>query len=220
MPVYRTPDGRIVEEKTVRPPLSDRRDPPSGSGADDTTVRRSPAGPAPVAPPRGRGYDEPTVVRLPAGRGSEGGPPAPPPEDERTQLHGVIRRPAATIEAGVEAEVDPVCGWLVVAEGPGAGRDLRIGVGRNDVGRDPENRIALTFGDHRVSRRAHLWLSYDNVNRVFSVTPGSSANLAYLNGAAIEERCVLAAGDTIRIGRTTLRFVAFCGDDFNWADED
>ena len=220
MPVYRTPDGRIVEEKTVRPPLSDHQKPRSASGADATTVQRSDRGPAPAAPRHGRGYDEPTVVRLPGGGGSAGDLPPPPPEDERTQLHGVVRRPAASSGAGVDAEVDPVCGWLVVVDGPGAGQDVRIGVGRNEVGRDPENRIALTFGDMRISRRTHLWLSYDNLNRVFAVAPGSSANLAYRNGAAIEERCVLAAGDTIRIGRTTLRFVAFCGDDFNWADED
>ena len=112
-----------------------------------------------------------------------------------------------------------MAGWLVVVEGPGTGTDLRVGIGRNEVGRDAGNRIALPFGDRRISRRAHLFVNYDHENRIFSATPGTSANLAYRNGTAIEGRCVLAAGDTIRIGRTTLRFVAFCGDDFNWPDE-
>lgn len=220
MPVYRTPDGRIVEEKTTRSPLSGHQAPRSPTGADDTTVRGPGAGPPPVPPPTRGGYDQPTVVRLPGGS-----PPARDPspggaDSERTQLHGAIRRGTTGEGAEAAAETDPVAGWLVVVQGQGAGRDLRIGVGRNEVGRDPENRIALAFGDRRISRRSHLWVTYDNVNRAFSVAPGNSANLAYLNGAAIEQRSVLTAGDTIRIGRTTLRFVAFCGDDFNWADED
>ena len=219
MPVYRTPDGRIVEEKTARPPLSGRKAPRPESGAEDTTVRRTDGSLPPAPPPPRDGYDAPTVVRLPGGSPSAADP-APRADTERTQLHGAIGRGTTGEGAEVVAETDPVAGWLVVVEGPGAGRDLRIGVGRNEMGRDPQNRMALAFGDRRISRRAHLWVTYDNVNRVFSVAPGTSANLAYLNGAAVEQRSVLTAGDTIRVGRTTLRFVAFCGDDFNWADED
>ena len=42
--------------------------------------------------------------------------------------------------------------------------------------------------------------------------------MAYLNDAAIEERRPLADGATITIGRTNLRFVAFCGEGFAWPD--
>ena len=113
-----------------------------------------------------------------------------------------------------------MAGWLVVVDGPGVGRDLRIGAGRNDLGRERGNRIALPFGDTRISRRTHLWINYDPMNRAFSVAPGNSTNLAYLNDAPIEERMPLADGATITVGRTTLRFVAFCGDRFGWTDAD
>ena len=218
MPVYRTPDGRIVEERTKEPPLRDQR----GTATfekDETSVTQ--AGEEAPAPPRpeGRGYTDPTVVRPPGTRSSNTTRGAAAPDSETTRLHGSIGGAAAGVE-GARPETEPVVGWLVVVDGPGAGSDLRIGVGQNAVGRDPENRIGLAFGDRKISRRDHVRVNYDHERRVFSVVPGTSANLAYLNGTPIEQRCVLAGGDTIRIGRTTLRFVAFCGDDFNWPDVD
>lgn len=218
MPVYRTPDGRIVEERTKQRPLGSRR---KTTGPDDerTTVANArDDAPPPPNPPR-RGYGDPTIVHATRTRGTGGASPAAPPDSETTRLHGSIGGAATGVE-GTRPDVDPVAGWLVVVDGPGTGTDLRVGIGQNMVGRDPENRIGLAFGDRKISRRDHLRVNYDHERRVFSVVPGASANLAYLNGTAIEQRSALAAGDTIRIGRTTLRFVAFCGDDFNWPDED
>ena len=218
MPVYRTPDGRIVEERTKQRPLRDSRTASAPEGQRTTAAN---AGGDTSASPQSadRGYGDPTVAHLSGTRGSSPAPGATPPGHERTRLHGAIGGGAGAVEGGVP-EVQPVAGWLVVVDGPGSGTDLRIGVGQNMVGRDSENRISLAFGDQKISRRDHLRVNYDREHRVFSVVPGTSANLAYLNGTAIEQRCVLAAGDTIRIGRTTLRFVAFCGDDFNWPDVD
>ena len=107
----------------------------------------------------------------------------------------------------------------MIVAGPGVGCDLRIGVGRNDLGRDRDNRIPLPFGDAKISRRAHLWVNYDPLNRAFSVAPGTSTNLAYLNGTAIEGRMPLADRATISLGGTELRFVAFCSDRFTWTDD-
>lgn len=105
------------------------------------------------------------------------------------------------------------------ADGTAAGGDdPRIGVGRNGLGRNRDNRIALPFGDTRISRRTHLWVNYDPLPRAFSVAPGNSTNLAYLNDGPIEERMPLADGATIAIGRTKPRFAAFCGDRFAWPD--
>ncbi|MYH31929.1 MAG: FHA domain-containing protein [Acidobacteria bacterium] len=160
--------------------------------------------------PSGTGYTEPTVVRRP-GRTTAVQPARR--EDERTRLAGAV----PTDTAGSE-EIDPVTGWLVIVSGPGVGRDLRVGVGRNDLGRDRDNRIALRYGDTKISRRAHLWVNYDPLNRAFSVAPGSGANLAYLNEAAIEERRPLPDRATISLGDTKLLFVAFCGDGFGWSD--
>ena len=139
MPVYRTPDGRIVEEKTTLNPGAPRRSPPR-------TARR----PATSRTPRPRnGAEQATRNRRSCrrpGRTSAG--PAAAPEDEPTRLAGAVPTDAAGSE-----EADPVTGWLVVVSGPGVGRDLRVGVGRNDLGRDRANRITLPFGDRKISRR-------------------------------------------------------------------
>ena len=209
MPVYRTPDGRIVEERTDVTPPRAGRDPdptvakPEGSGTEPGDASRR----------WKTRYTETTVVRRPATetpdtetvRESAGG------GDPPTRLVGAIR--GGTVDS---ENILPVVGWLVVVDGPGVGRDLRIGVGRNALGRDGSNRIPLPFGDTHISRREHLWITYDPVNRLFSVAPGNSPNLAYLNGVAIEQRMPLADGCTIVVGQTTLRFAAFCGDGFTW----
>ena len=214
MPVYRTPDGRIVEERTtVKPPGAgrDRKAKDAASGRDEPPARPEGGGAAPETGRRRAAYNHPTVVRRPGG--TTGRQAAR--DDQRTRLAGAVPADAAGAE-----ETDPVAGWLVIVEGPGAGRDLRIGVGRNDLGRDGDNRIPLPFGDTRISRRKHLWVNYDPLNRAFSVAPGNSTNLAYLNDAAIEEGMPLADGATITVGRTILRFVAFCGEGFAWPDAD
>ena len=204
MPVYRTPDGRIVEETTlVRPRAksAERRE-------ADMIANRDPA--EELGTRVSTGLDAPTVVRRP---GTAATTPARRSDDEPTELAGAAPTTPGSTDSG------PVAGWFVVIEGPGSGRDLRVGVGRNDLGRSSENRISLPFGDMRISRRRHLWINYDPRHRVFSVVPGSGANLAYLDETAIEERMPLAHGATITVGETRLRFVAFCGDDFTWPEE-
>ena len=199
MPVFRTPDGRIIEEKTGVP-----------------SARRTRSDTAESSGRSGTGYEAPTLVRRPGAEGG-GGPAARPPVrpgEEPTRLAGAI-----PVSATGEGETDPVSGWLVVIDGPGKGHDVRIGVGRNGVGRDEGNRVALPFGDALISRRAHLWVTYDQLHRAFSVSPGDSGtNLAYLDGEAIDGRMPLGHGATISVGETTLRFVAFCGEGFDWTD--
>ena len=216
MPVYRTPDGRIVEEKTdVALPGGDADD--AAGGTDETTVKRTGGGapPARSTARSGGRYTDTTVVRRPTGGAAGAQTARRTAGDERTRLAGAIPGSAAS-EA---EETDPVTGWLVVIDGPGKGRDVRIGTGRNALGRAPENRIALPFGDARISREAHLWITYDHQHRTFSVAPGEkSTNLAYLDDAAITTGLPLEDGAVITIGKTTLRFVAFCGGSFDWAD--
>ncbi len=212
MPVYRTPDGRIVEETTLVMPRGDSAGQREGERPDaDTMANRANRGRAEESGTGvGAGLDAPTVVRRP---GTTATVPARRSDDEPTKLAGAIPTTRGATDSG------PVAGWLVVIEGPGTGRDLRVGVGRNDLGRGSGNRIPLPFGDMRISRRGHLWVNYDPRHRVFSVVPGSGANLAYLDETAIEERMELAHGATITVGATRLRFVAFCGGDFTWPEE-
>ena len=216
MPVYRTPDGRIVEEKTDLPPHSS--DP--NKNADDLDKNKvasdgGAAGGMQSSTPGSGRYTDATVVRRPGDGTSDARTGHGTTSDEPTRLVGAIPR-STRFETD---ETDPVSGWLVVVDGPGKGRDVRIGTGRNDLGRGPDNRIPLQFGDTGISRNAHLWITYDHLNKVFSVVPGEdSANLAHLNGVAIDTRLPLEDGATIAIGRTVLRFIAFCGKGFNWTD--
>ena len=206
MPVYRTPDGRIVEETTlVRPRGKAVERPDTDTAPNRDATERVDAGVS-----VGTELDAPTVVRRP---GTAPRTPARRSDDEPTRLVGAAPATGSSTDPG------PVAGWVVVIEGPGSGRDLRVGLGRNDLGRSSENRISLPFGDARISRRCHLWINYDPRHRVFSVVPGSGANLAYLDETAIEERMPLNHGSTITVGETRLRFVALCGDDFTWPQE-
>ena len=222
MPVFRTPDGRIVEEKTGVSP-------PEDGGANDG---RAADGGVSV---RGRADRETYGRRSGAGRRAPRGP------DTRTRRSSVgqvrrrtnRRRPGAPRAAAMSERASPgqfraerpeprrsmpwpagSSSWRVQARDGICG----VGVGRNTLGRDQGNRIALPFGDTQISRTVHLWINYDHLSRAFSVTPGNSSNLAHMNGAAIEERMALADGAMIMIGRTGLRFVAFCGDRFDWSD--
>ena len=164
MPVHRTLDGRIVEERTnVTPPGSGGKPERKRAGHDEPFGPPAEGKGAAESRPHGAGYADPTVVRRPGG--VTAGRQAPR-DDERTRLAGAV----PTDSTGSQ-ETDPVAGWLVIVEGPGVGRDLRIGIGRNDLGRDRDNRIGLPFGDARISRRAHLWVNYDPLNQVFSVAP-------------------------------------------------
>lgn len=215
MPVIRRPDGEIVVEPTVRSSSPKSGGPSRAPSDDKTTVLRPDAEPSAGHVPDGSGFGKPTVVGLPGDGVAEASRTAPE-DGQRTVVFG--QGP----EGGEGSDlVGFVAGWLVVVAGPGKGHDLRVCVGRNSIGRDSsKNLIALDFGDKRISREAHLWITYDHENRRFSVEPGGSPNLAQLNNAGINAPKELSDGDEIRVGSTKLRFVALCGDNFNWPDED
>ncbi len=113
---------------------------------------------------------------------------------------------------------DPVVGWLVVVDGPGAGSSLRLGSGQNSLGRSQEARVKLDFGDSQISRSTHAVVAYDPKGNRFYLQPGTGTNLTYLNGNPVLAPTPLPSGSEILLGETTLRFVALCGDSFNWTD--
>ena len=75
------------------------------------------------------------------------------------------------------------------------------------------------FGDESISREPHAFVTYDHEQRKFHVSHGGKANVVRLNDDPVLTSQELSAGDTIRIGATTLSFVAFCGPDFDWAQD-
>ena len=112
----------------------------------------------------------------------------------------------------------PVVGWVVVVDGPGKGHARALGYGTNPLGRGADARVRLDFGDDRISRQAHAIVTYDPRGRKFYLQHGGGTNLTYLDGAYVPQPTVLEGMQHIRIGATTLRFVPFCGPDFDWQD--
>lgn len=235
MPVRRTPDGKIVEEKTqiqrsgsaksegpttLDPDsVTDRGNQPTGSSrfnAETKVVPRGGAGTAPVAP----------LGQAPvAPNDSAGQPQAPVAESgNRTRLVGFGKTgdsaAADSPEVPATGGDQPVTGWLVVVKGPGRGNFAPIGLGRNSVGRSPQARVALCFGDDTISRDSHIVISYDHRGRQFFLQPGEGQNLSYLNDAPIMGPVPLEDGALIALGETEAKFVAFCGSEFDWSDSE
>ena len=144
---------------------------------------------------------------------------APP----RTPLPGTpsARAPLAKTRFVREGAVDiePVAGWIVVVKGPGRGGFRPVYVGMNSVGRAPSQRIPVDFGDESISREEHAFITYDDETRTFYLQHGGKSNLVRLGGKPVLAPTEIKAGDIFRIGNTTLRFVACCGPDFDWATE-
>lgn len=111
---------------------------------------------------------------------------------------------------------NPVVGWVVVVEGPGRGVALQVYYGQNAIGRGAELRIRLDFGDARISREAHAFLVYDEVQRKFFLKDNGKSSVVRLNGSIVLAPTQVQDRDLITIGQTTLLFVALCGVGFDW----
>ena len=114
--------------------------------------------------------------------------------------------------------LDPVVGWLVCVEGKEKGRDYRFRSGNNSLGRSDKMDICV-LGDDTVSREDAAFIIYDPHSKKYLVSAGTGKSLVYVNDdllPAAQSR-QLASHDRITIGETTLMFVPFCGEEFDWA---
>lgn len=127
----------------------------------------------------------------------------------------------ATTMAGNMAgpgQIDPVVGWLVCSEGPSRGRDFRVHAGYNYVGRDSGD-IRIP-GDTQISRQNHAMIAFDSGENLFFVGPASGRNLIKVNGKPVFSAVEVHNYDVISIGSTKLLFVALCGPQFTWVQEE
>ena len=183
MPIFRTPDGKIVEEKTRRGDTATE-----SGGNEHPTHKIDPPG----TPPASSGdksreksvddfYDAPTVAdKIPRPRSSF--TPAAPVDDEETRIHG---RATPNEESGAESEQidamqDPLSGWLVIVSGPGKGNAVKLGYGLNSIGRSEQDRVNLSFGDSEISRNKHATLIYDPKKENFICNKGMAGTLSTL----------------------------------------
>ncbi|MFK7745175.1 MAG: FHA domain-containing protein [Roseobacter sp.] len=107
-------------------------------------------------------------------------------------------------------------GWLVVVEGPGVGHSFSIFAGASMLGRGEDQGIRLDFGDNAISRNNHAAIAYDDEENKFYIGHGGKSNIIRRNARPVLSTEELHHADLIRIGETTLRFVALCGSDFQW----
>lgn len=162
--------------------------------------------------------------------GASDQPPASTPDDDRTRLYN----PAAAAKALDQASqptgakvdapampgdrsADPVVGWLVVVEGPGKGSSIEIGIGANSIGREKGQKLRIDFGDQHISREKHAILIFDPLSSRFFIQSGDVRNLTYIGDELVLSPTELKGGETVLIGQTKLRFVAFCGPQFGWS---
>jgi hypothetical protein len=143
-------------------------------------------------------------------------------DDPHTRIYRPKTAPASDSTSGtVEVNAtgfsaEPVVGWLVVIDGPGRGQSLKLGYGVNTIGRGPDARVSLDFGDEEISRSGHAMLTYDTKGRKFYIQHGGAANLTYLGDVPVLQPHEIKGREIIGIGNTRLIFVPFCGPDFEW----
>lgn len=120
----------------------------------------------------------------------------------------------------LNAMEDPPTGWLIAVSGPGQGHVLQLGMGVNGIGRDGNDvRIPIRFNDDQISRGVSLVVVYDEKNRKFFVDKGVGKTLAYIENSPVLEPSEISSGIDISIGQTVFKFIALCGETFNWNDQ-
>ncbi len=209
------PAAAANTEDTPSPlPLAQKPDVPSAEEA----ARLARIGPEPKIPERfglPKETDAPPTTRVIRPEPSKPRNIEPDPEEP---ARTVLVRGKQKIEHG-RFERDPVVGFLIVVGGPGLGSFRPIFEGNNTLGRSPENRIPLDFGDDAISNEAQAYLRYDSADRSFLFVP----NLAKTNVVSVNDKrpagpVPLQSMDVITLGRTQVAFLPFCGSDFDWSE--
>jgi hypothetical protein len=183
----------------------------------ESVVAREPA-PQPDA-----GDDIPSLVQVPgAGAGRPAGRRAGRVKTRLLGFDSSLGMGTDPFESGQAAPTAAVVrfpvGWIVVVGGPGRGASYTLFNGVSAIGRGDDQPVKLDFGDNSISRTNHAVVAYDDEQRKFFLGHGGKANIVRLNGRPVLSTEELGHNDIIRIGETTLRFLALCGPDFDWAD--
>ncbi len=231
MPVYRTPDGKIVEKNTGTEKKSDKTDfasPPNtlqnqraaqgvNTGANKENIKEN---------DREDFFDKATVKIQDSTEPLDQSlnQSLDSSSEQKTRLIRARKNSELGVEKSADNQnnsdfmADPIVGWLVIIDGPGAGTFNRLGYGTNSIGRDAEQRVSLDYGDELISRENHAALTYDARGRKFYLQHGGGTNLTYINDEPVLQATQIEDKTIIQLGETTLCFVAFCGKTFDWQD--
>ncbi|MFM8355669.1 MAG: FHA domain-containing protein [Gammaproteobacteria bacterium] len=208
--------------------LFDDRDSPPTRKLDANPTRKLKGDAAPAesdAPAPAAGSTE-LIAGKDAGDWTKGGGTAiltAPLSSDGPQTTYVKRPNALRADSGKAPSIEEaVLGWLVVVRGPGLGKSFVLTMGLQRIGRATSQQVSLDFGsqsDSTISREEHAVLQYDRRARAFFLAQKN--NNVYLNGerVGLNQERQLNNLDEIEIGESTrLRFVAFCGPEFDWSE--
>jgi hypothetical protein len=120
--------------------------------------------------------------------------------------------------AGATAsKIDPVVGWMVCIAGPDRGKDFRLHMEKNFIGRAQQMDVCIS-GDDSVSREKHGIVIFDPKKQLFWVLPGDAAGLVYLNGDIVHSPTQMNRDDVLEVGQTKLVLIPFCGEKYSWGE--
>ena len=88
--------------------------------------------------------------------------------------------------------------------------------GVSQIGRGEGQSVRLDFGDNSISRNNHASIAFDDEAGQFYLGHGGKSNIVRLNAKPVLSTEEISDGDEIRLGETTLRFTALCGENFAW----
>jgi hypothetical protein len=209
-PVRRAPRVSRPEAQVSREPSA----PPAAPDAEDMASRARRALAAAERTASERGISRPRYLE-------EGGAN----DSAKTRVLGfhapdLEMDPISAVAHKQSGSVRYPAGWLVVVDGPGRGAYFAVTMSVSSIGRGADQAISLNFGDASISRQNHAAIAYDAEQNRFFLGHGNKSNIVRRNGQPVLATEELTDGDVIRIGKTSLRFVALCGDDFTWGDID
>jgi len=149
--------------------------------------------------------------------GSQGTAPSGEKQNVRINMGGSVKSSADEKTVGVfrsEKGCDPVVGWLVCIDGGEKGRDYRLRVGRNFIGRGLKSDISLP-DDEQISKTDHCSIVFEPKKNAYAIIRGGGESLM-VNGEIIEGSCVLNDDDKIIIGSSEFVFIPYCREGRSW----
>lgn len=137
-----------------------------------------------------------------------------PADSESGEVKTVFLPP---VSKSIETDdFNPPVAVLIVVDGPGRGNMCPVYYGQNSLGRGVDQRIALNFGDSRISRDTHAFILFDELDRKFFVRDNGKENIVRVNDAPVMTPTELNSRDRITVGETTLLFLPICDQTFDW----
>ncbi|MBM4319158.1 MAG: FHA domain-containing protein [Deltaproteobacteria bacterium] len=125
-------------------------------------------------------------------------------EEERGGRSAALANKTMAVRVdGIEEPLE-VVGWVVALNGNHRGQDFRLHTGKNVIGTAADCDIVVT--DPYLSSK-HATIRHDTADGSFTIIDLDSTNGTYLNDKRISKD-ELIDNDTVRLGRTELKFKA------------